>query len=184
MVGAELLAAVDEGDAAGEGVERQRPVEGRVAAADDHDVAALVAGEVGHEVDHALAGEVRGGREGPGGEAAEAAGDDDRAAPEAGAVVEVEHGRAVEVGEPLGPAAEEVRGREGGGLADQVVDQVAALDLGEAADVVDELLGVHGGDLAAGLGQGVGDHCRQAPESGVVGGVEAGRPGADDREVD
>src|ERR1051325_2908894 len=59
----------------------------------------------------------------------------------------------------------------------------AAFDVGEAAEFEDRFLGVHGGDLAAQLGQRVDHGHPEATEAGVVGREQARGPGADDQEV-
>ena len=89
----------------------------------------------------------------------------------------------VGVVEADGGAVEEVVRLGGVGLLDQALDEVAALDRREAGDVEDLLLGVHRGDLPAELGQGVDHRDPQPAEPGVVGGVEAGGAGPDDRQV-
>ena len=100
-----------------------------------------------------------------------------------GAVVEGDDDRVVVVLERGGGAVEEVRRVGGGGLRDQPLHQVAALDAREAGDVEDRLLGVHRRDLAAELGQRVDDGDPQPAEARVVGGVQAGGAGADDQQV-
>ena len=68
-------------------------------------------------------------------------------------------------------------------LLDERVDEHLTLDRRESGDVVDLLLGVQRGDLAAECGQGIHHRDRHAPEPGVVSRIEAGRTGADDEEV-
>ena len=60
-------------------------------------------------------------------------------------------------------------------------DQVAPAHGGEPGDVVDQLLRVHRGDLAARLRQRIDDGRPHAPEPGVVGRVQPDRPGAEMR---
>ena len=187
----EVLAPVHEGDRGGQAVERERPVDGAVAAADDDDVLPGVGGELLDDVGQAAALPLRAAGQRAGGEGADPAGDDDGAGADPGALVggddePLAGPRAVPglVGEVLGPLAEHVDRVEAGGLLDQSGDQVAALDPGEAGDVVDHLLRVERRHLAAGLREAVDDRRPQAAEAGVVGGVEPGRAGPDDQQVD
>ncbi len=78
---------------------------------------------------------------------------------------------------------EEVLRLGGPGLLDEPVDQVAALDVGEAGHVEDRLLGIHRRDLPAQLGQGVDHGNPETAEARVVGREQASGPGADDQEV-
>ena len=159
LVGAERVAAVDQGDRLGDRLEVQRPVERAVAAADDDHVLAGVRREARHEELHAAPDPAVAGRQRPRAELADAGGDDQqRRRVIRGAVVEVDGHRVVVVGR--GSTAVRSRrysGCGGGGLLDQPGHQVAALDRREAGDVEDLLLGVHRGDLAAELRQRVDD---------------------------
>jgi hypothetical protein len=62
--------------------------------------------------------------------------------------------------------------RERRRLQQEVGDQVAALDRGQAGDVEDVLLRIERGDLPARLGQRVDDRDGQPAEAGVVRGEE------------
>src|SRR5262249_29347239 len=88
------------------------------------------------------------------------------------------------VRELLGPDAEQIGRLELRRLLDQTRHQVAALDAHEAGHVEDRLLRVHRGDLAARLRERVDDGRGEAPEARVVGGVQPGRAGSHDGEVD
>ena len=69
-------------------------------------------------------------------------------------------------------------------LLDHAVDVLLAVDLREARDVEDVLLGIDGRDLAAELLEALDDAAARLAVAGVVGGGEARGPGADDRDVD
>ena len=69
-------------------------------------------------------------------------------------------------------------------LLDHAVDVLLAVDLREAGDVEDVLLGVDRGDLAAELLEALDDAAARLAMAGVVRGREARGPGADDRDVD
>jgi hypothetical protein len=79
--------------------------------------------------------------------------------------------------------AEDVLRTERFGLTHQRLHQVPPTDRREAGDVVDGFLGVQRAHLSARLLQRVQDGDAQPAETAVVGGVEAGRSGADDGEV-
>jgi len=64
------------------------------------------------------------------------------------------------------------------------VDECLTLDLGVPGDVVDVLLRIDGGDLAADLLQALDDPNGRVSMTCVVGGRKAGRAGAEDRDVD
>nr|BFE73168.1 hypothetical protein GCM10020092_064690 [Actinoplanes digitatis] len=87
------------------------------------------------------------------------------------------------MGQRLRAYAEQVTRRERRGLCDEVGDQVASPDRREATDVEDLLLRVQRADLPARLGKRVDDGDAQAPEAGVIGGEQPGRPGTDDGDV-
>ena len=125
------------------------------------------------------------------GEGADAAGDHDGAAGDPGAPVggddePLTGARAVPglVGQVLGPLAEQVDRVEAGGLRDEPGDQVAALDRrGSRRRRRPSSPG-----RARSPGRRARGGCRRSPsaaaEARVVGGVEPGRAGADDEQVD
>ena len=63
------------------------------------------------------------------------------------------------------------------------VDELLTEDLRMARDVINMLLGIDGGDLAAELAEALDDADRRVSVARVVGGREPHRPGADDRDV-
>ena len=138
------------------------------------------------EVLQPAAEELLAGRERAGRERADAAGDDE------GAAGDLDARRwwstcsrpSSSGAELLGLLARGGRSAVRGGLGGEAADQVAPGDRREAGDVVDLLLGVHRGDLAADLGQRVDHGDGQAADAGVVGAVEPDRPGPDDEDVD
>ena len=69
-------------------------------------------------------------------------------------------------------------------LLDHAVDVLLAVDLREARDVEDVLLGIDRRDLAAELLEALDDAAARLAMAGVVRGREARGPGADDRDVD
>jgi hypothetical protein len=155
-------------------------VERRVAAADDDHVVPGEVVEVRHEEHDSGTGEGVRGRQRPGGEAAQPAGHQDRSTVEGGTVAERQHRLVVHIGQRVGPHPEQVLGRGRRGLLDEVGDEVPPPDHREAGDVVDELLRVHRGHLAARLGQRVDDHGGQPAEPGIVRGEQPGGTGTYD----
>ncbi len=173
--GAEVFAAVDEGDLGGEAGEEEGFLHGGVAAADDGDLFAggeeAVAGGAGAdaEADEGLLG----------GEAEPACGGtggDDEGAGEDGVFAEGElEGRLGEI--DAGEVGHAELGTEAGGLLLHVLDEFGTLDaLGPAGEVFDE-----GGDgeLAAGL-VAFEDERLEVGAGCVDGGGEAGAAGAED----
>src|SRR6478672_8027759 len=182
-VGAERVAPVHQGHRPGDRLEVERPVEGAVAAADDHHVLAGVRREARHEELEATTEPAVAGRQRPRAELADPGGDQDRPGPDLRAVFEAD-GDAVPVVAQAGrgPVEEVLRVRRAG-LGDQPLDEVATLDRREARHVEDLLLGVHRGDLAAELGQRVDHRDPQPAEPGVVRREQPGGSRADDKEV-
>lgn len=185
FVGAEL-GAVDEGGGAGDRVEGEGPVDGRVAAADDDDVLVLEGFRGADEVGDAAALEVAdaGGVEAFRFEGADADAEDEGA----GVVDGLVGGQAVvagvgEPGEGEGGFAEAGDGAGGEGLFDGAADVVFGQDFGEAGDVVDVLFGVDGDELAAQFGEGVDDLGLEAAHAGVEGGEQANRSATNNRRV-
>ena len=68
-------------------------------------------------------------------------------------------------------------------LLGQPGDEVAAAHRGQASHVVDELLRVEGGDLAAQMGETVDDDDAEVAHSGVIGGEQPRGARADDEQV-
>lgn len=89
-----------------------------------------------------------------------------------------------QAGEFLGGLVEQPGRSEALRLVDEGGDQVAASDGRETGDVVDQLLRVERGDLAAGFGQCVDHGGAQFAKARVVGRVQAGRAGTHDQQVD
>ena len=100
----------------GDRFEHQRPVERRVAAADDDDVLPLIHGGIGHEMDQAAAEVLTARRQGPRGEGADAAGDDDGAALDAIAGRRRDREGAITAFEPHRLLTEQIVRRERRGL--------------------------------------------------------------------
>ena len=173
FVGAERLAPVHDGHRPRERGQGERPVEGAVAATDDHDVPVPVLLGPRHEVRKSLALERSERRKGPRRERADPAGhhDEPGADPQPGRRRDDEH--AVVVGQRPGFLAEQVPRLVPARLLGQPRDQVAAPDGGESGDVVDQFLRVHGADLAPDLRERVHHRYVLATEARVVGGVQA-----------
>src|SRR6266516_1876452 len=79
-MGSELRSPVYQGDGLGDRLQHQRPVDSRVAAADDNHVKALIHGWVWHEMNDSASQELFTHRQGPRREGSDPAGDDDRSA--------------------------------------------------------------------------------------------------------
>ncbi|MPM51539.1 hypothetical protein SDC9_98288 [bioreactor metagenome] len=186
LVGPEPVAAVHHRHRPGDRLQVQGPVEGAVAAADDHHVLVIVDGEIGDEVAHPAAQPVEAGGERAGGEGPDPAGQHDRPGVDGATGAGGQHhlAGARGGGQPLHLLVEPELRAEGLGLQHQRVDQVAAADRGIPGDVEDRLLRVHPDHLTADLRQGVDDRGPQATEAGTVGRVQPGGAGADDQQVD
>jgi hypothetical protein len=185
---------VDEDDLAGNVQQAAGPIQGGVAAT--HHQHALVP-EVLQVVDiivdalalHALdVGNV----EATGHKGADAGGDDDRA----GEVGVARFGLELDQVIGIWPALDGARGSESdhlfvqanGGrelhrLLDLAVHKLTGQDLGKAGKVIDVLVGVEGGQLAAELGQAIDDLGPGIPQPCVKGGKEPGWPAPDDGDV-
>ena len=164
-------------------LEVDRPVERRVAAADDHDVLSGVRREAGHEELHPAPSQPSPAGRGRGLNLPMPA-----VIRSAFAVTSLPSSRVIVTSssalvEPGGGAVEQVLRLGGVRLLDERVDEIAALDRGEARDVEDLLLRIHRGDLAAQLRERVDDGDAETAEAGVVGGEQPGRARADDRQV-
>src|SRR6185437_16002575 len=188
---AEVVAPVDERDRRlGRVLQPQRPVERRVAAAHDH--AGAVAEDVllAHEVVDALAlPEIDPlDPELPRLEGAVAGGDDQRARQVRATLFGADREQLLAV---LAQALERphlLAEPDVGAVLEPLLraelDERRPLDLRVAGDVVDVLLGVDRRDLAAELLEALDDPDRGVAVAGVVGGREAGRARAQDRDVD
>ena len=184
-VSAKCLAAVDDRDAASDTLERQRPVARAVTAAHDHHVAVGVVSQLRHEVGQPPAEEFLAGRHCPRREGADAAGDHDGATADRPAALGADQPAAVRPAlQRRGGITEQVRRVVLPGLRHQRTHQITSFDARKAGHVVNRLLRVHRGDLAAGLLERVDDGGAQPPDAGVVGAVEADRPGAHQQQVD
>ena len=173
--GAEVFAAVDDGDFAGEACEEERLFHGGVAAADDGDLFAAgeeaVAGGAGADAvaDECLfrrkAEPARGG----------AGGDDERAGEDDVLADGELEGRLADV--DGGEVAEGDLGAEARGLLLHVVDELGALDaVGPAGEVLDKR---GDGELAAGL-VAFEDERFEVGARGVDGSGQPGAAGAQD----
>ena len=188
---AEVVAAVDEPDRRpGRVLQPERPVERRVPTAHDH--AGAVAEDVllAHEVVDALALPVLDALDPELArlEGAVTGGDDQRAREVRAALVGADREQLLAV---LREALErphllaEVDLRAVlQALLRAELDQLGALDLRVAGDVVDVLLRIDGRHLAAELLEALDDPHRRVAVAGVVRGGETGGPGAEDGDVD
>ena len=185
LVGPELGAAVDQGDAPG-GVQKvQGPVHGAVPPAHDEDPLPLELGLALHGVVDAPPLKLPLPRrpDPPGLKGPHPGGDDHRLG---GVGVPLGGGDLEEVSFPfqgLGPLPEAVDRVKGGHLLHQALHQVLGVDLGEAGHVVDVLLRVEGGKLPPGLGQGVHEAEGQPPHAHVKPGEKPCRPRPYDEHV-
>jgi hypothetical protein len=187
LVGAEAVAAVDQGEVDG-GVEQvDRPVEGGVPAAHDEHPLAGEGALLRHEVVGAATlpwGHVDvGGGQALGLEGAVTAGDDHRARAQL-AAVGVQHHEVVLVGDALRRGLEVHRHVE---LLERLLtklgDEVGGQDAGMARDVVDPLLRIKRRALPTDVGQRVDDPRRRVAHAGPEGRGQAHGAGPDDRDV-
>ena len=184
--GAEFVAAMDEGDAAGDRMEVQRPVERRVAAADDQHPAAAEVLHLAHRIEdaRALVGLDAGSRRALGLERAAAGGDHhhlglDRR-PGVGRDPIIGLFRRAERFDALDHLAEMEGRAERLDLLRQRVDQPLAGDDRIAGNVVDRLLRIELGALPADLGQDVDEMGLDVEQAELEDGEQADRAGADD----
>src|ERR1035437_2465207 len=189
MMGTEGFATMDEGEAARDRLEHQRPVHRAVTAADDDDVLAGILRRRGHEVLQTLAEEVLSGRQRSRSERADAAGDDDRSGRDldAGTGLDDKQVWLAVAGNPvqlLRLLAEQIEGVVRCGLLGEVADQLTPRDRREAGDVEDLLLGVHRADLATDLAQRIDHGHREPTDAGVVGAEQPDRARAHYQQVD
>ena len=184
--GAELVAAMDHRDALGDLGQRQRPVDGGVAAARDHHALAAETFAMRDVIEDALAfiGLDAGQRRPVGTEGADAGGDDHR--PRL-------HHRALGGGDLPEAAAQRLQrldllaqmidGAKRRGLRLQADHQLGRLDAGKARDVVDRLLGIERRALAAGIVEHVDDVAVQPHHAAFEHGEQADGPRAYDDDV-
>ncbi len=171
-VGAELVAAVNEGDGFGDGLEVQRPIQRAVAAADDDDVFTREFIHLAHGVEYGCTFEVfdAGDRGFFRHEGAAARGDDDDFGFEDFAGVGGEFPAVSRLFEGFGHFLEvELRG-EGRDLFEQAGGQVVACDDRPSGDVVDGFFGVKLRALAARFIEDVDEgafHIQQAKFEGA-----------------
>ncbi len=184
--GAEFVATMDEGDAAGDRVEVERPVERRIAAAGDQHPAAAEMLHLAHRIEDALAfvGLDAGGRRALGLERAAAGGDDhhlglDRR-PGVGRDAITAASPACRAFRPARPSRRDGRSGRTAGSACQRVDQPLAGDDRIAGNVVDRLLRIKLGALTADLGQDVDQVGLDIEQTELEHGEQADRAGADD----
>ena len=162
-----------------------RPIEGRVAAADDHDPpSAEFLGVDHHLVDPAaVPGLGRGLGQPTGGERADPGRDHQRPGREPIGLRDQREQRAV-MFEGAHPLVEERGMPELAGLLGERVHQILCQHLGVARDVEDVLLRIQRSQLPADLRQGVDDPGRRAPHAGIELCEQPGWTAADDRDVD
>ena len=184
--GAELVAPMNQRHALRQRLQVERPVEGRIAAADDKQVVAAVILHATHRIEDRGALIVLDARHRRPLrlERSAAGGDHHHLAEKGGAGVG---------GEPESPvrlAAErldhlgEMEGRmEGMNLLHQLLDQVLAGDDRIAGDVVDRLLRIELGALAARPVENVDQGAADIEQAELEDGEQADRPGADDDHV-
>ncbi len=183
LVGAELLSPVDERNAAGDLFQVKRPVHSRVAAADDQYLLPQKLISPRHRVIEALTLERLRSPQAPGGVHSQPGGDNQRPAPMLCPVGEDPEALLPGRRQLLDALAKTDCWPTRHGLFDQVPDEILRQDLREAGHVIDILLRIGGRELSAELGQAVDDLGGEAPEAGIVGGEQAGRSTADDRNV-
>ncbi len=184
--GAELVAAMDERQAFRQRLEVQRPVQRRVAAADDKQVVAAIVLHAAHRIEDrgALIGLDARHRRPLGLERAAAGGDHHHLAEKGGAGVggqaETSVRLAFERLDHLGEMEARMKGMD---LLHQLLDQLLAGDLGIAGNVVDRLLGIELGALAARPVENVDQGAAQIEQTEFEDGEQADRPGAHDDHV-
>lgn len=184
--GAEFRAAVDDGDAGGDVLEGDGPVDRGIAAAGDDD-AFVAEGLAFFDVVLDRAGGLVGGdaveRGAVGAEGAGTGGDDDGFGGDGVVLVGGDGEGAGGAGDGGDDAAEQARRGEGFDLAFEVFDQGGGFDRGVGGDVVDRFFRVEGGALAADFGQRVDQHRGEFEHAAFEGGEEADRAGADDGHI-
>ena len=176
---------MDHGDL-GDVLQRQRPVHRGVAAAGDHHALAAKILAPADVVLHRAAGLVGGQalqRRPVGAERAGAGGDDHRFGADGVALVGGQREAAALAAQAVDLAAEQPRHGERGDLLFQLGDQRAGLDRRVGRDVVDRLLRIQRGALAADLGQRVDQHAGQLQHAQFENGEQPDRARADDRHV-
>ena len=184
---AEGGAAVHEGYVGGHVGEEVGPVQGRVAAAGNHNFLVAEMLGVAHHVVHAFAAlklrQVLHGRLARL-ERAQAAGNGHGLAVNLGAVGGEKQERAVvELLKLFHPLAEREGGVEGRNLLHEIVDQVAGQNFGETRNVVNRLLRINLRKLAAGLGQGIYYVAAELEQAGFKNCKQTDRAGPDDADI-
>ena len=174
---------MDERDGLRDRVERPRPIEGGVAAADDDHILASVCVEFGNEVDDAAVHPLVANGDGARLERSDSRSDHDRFAADGGSCRGLNRDAIGVFGEPDRLLAQHVRRIEMSRLFNEAIDQRTTLDGGEARHVEDVFLGVHRGDLPARFWKRVNDRDAESAEPRVVGRVQTCRPGPDDDHV-
>ncbi len=188
--GAEAVAAMDQGHVLGQGLQVQRPVQRRVAAAVDHDALAAEALHLTHGVVHADARALvleqldagRGGLLGL--EGAAAGGDHQHRGLDGGLAIGCDPPLALgRLGKRRRHLVQVEHRIEGGDLLEQPLGQLLAGDDRIAGNVVDRLLRIELGALAAGLVQDVDDVGLHVEQAQLEDREQADRAGAHDDHV-
>ncbi len=186
LVGAEAVPPVDQGDAVGNGLQHQSPIDGGIAATGDE---YFFAGKLLHVVDKIIEpfsfkafrfGQIQFARF-------------------EGAAPGRDHHRPGEM-HPLGGGQfkdavgpffhiqhffiETIDGIGRFRLFDQVIDQFLSAHLGKTGHVVDVLFGIEGGELAAELGHAFDHFDGHLAHSRIKGGKQSRRTSTDDGDVD
>ena len=165
--------------------ERDRPVDGGIAAAGDHDAPAAEVLAPLDQIEDALAliGLDARQRRLVGAEGAHAGRDDDGAGIDAAAVVEQDMPALADGDQLCRPAAQMIDGMEGSGLLLQLGDQLGGVDRGIAGDVVDRLLRIERRALPAGHVEGIDHMAVHLQHAAFEDREEADRPRADDANI-
>jgi hypothetical protein len=183
LMRAEALSPVDQEHGVRERGQRQRPVKGAVAAADDDDVLPSVVFRPRHEVGKPIAFEAADRVKPAGRERAYATGHHHEPGQDPYSRRRSDQGRPVDETQPARFPAEEVSRPVAPRLSRKARDQVPAADFGKPGHVVDHLFRVHRRHLTADLRQRVRNRDGQPAEPCTVGGVETHWTSADDQGV-
>src|SRR5947209_9360699 len=187
--GAKIVAAMHEGQALGDRLQVQRPVQSGIAAADDDDIAAAILLHLAHGIEDGLAfvGVDAGDGRALGLERAAAGGDHHRLHIEGLAVVgrHFKARRAIRalLGQAVDHLAEMECRMKRLDLLLEILDESLAGDDREARNVVDRLFRIELGTLPAGFRQDVDEMRPNVEETKFEDREKADRPGANDQYV-